>query len=477
VAVLSAATIALLIAMPTATAVAQSAATPSTGGGASAATTEVPVSQLGPILSTLPVSDLGLTNEKLGTLLSSVDGGILGGHGVNLSGLASTLLSGKPSATLSELTASVLANPVLGTVLSLAHANLTPEQIVAGLSPEQLPQFLGKLVEGLAPAQVAQLLEGLAGKLSPEQLTTLQPLLAALTGGLSETALAQLRSDLGGLPTGLSSGELAALNPAQLAEVVDHLFATATPAQLTHVVEDLLGGLSWAPTTAGSLATKLGASQEGLAAHLGVPAEQLTTNAPATIAELGSTGKVMGVVASARKLALSLLEPEGSGSGGGGNGGSGGGSGSGGSGGSGGGGNGGSGNAGSGGSGGNGLPGGNLTVVVNTPSSSTLAAAGAGAGTKRARLTILSHHVRGRVATLVLQVPAAGRVVLSGHGVRATSVRTRGGQRVTLTVTLAKGTAAALRRAHRHLSVRLTATFLPAGGGGSATAVATVTFS
>ncbi len=59
---------------------------------------------------------------------------------------------------------------------------------------------------------------------------------------------------------------------------------------------------------------------------------------------------------------------------------------------------------------------------------------------------------------------------------RATTHRIGKSERVTLTAVLTRGTAATLRARHRPLRVRLTATFLPARGGATSTAVTTVSF-
>src|SRR6202034_2011474 len=67
------------------------------------------------------------------------------------------------------------------------------------------------------------------------------------------------------------------------------------------------------------------------------------------------------------------------------------------------------------------------SVVVNLPAAAaaaTPAASTPAAASKTvAKIKILSHKVKGHIATLVLQIPAAGKVTVSGGGVRAVEKR------------------------------------------------------
>jgi hypothetical protein len=438
---------------------------------------EVPTGDLDGLLADLPVSDLGLTHAQLASLLAGAGGSGLSGQTTALTTLLSSLLGVNPNATLGELSATVQSDPLLGPLLTLAGTELTPTTIAAALSPEQLATLLANLTAGAEGSQLARLLSGLAGTLTPEQSATLQTILGALTAELSTEGLATLRTALAALPTGLSEEALAALTPAQLAGVVDGLFATAAPSQLEPVVTGLLSDLTLGSGTAGSLATALGVPLQTLASTLGEPGGEGFAGLPLLAAPLAKSGQVMGLLDRTRGLAVGLLTPEGEGNGGSGSGSGGGGSSGGGSGGQGGGtgqgpaGSAGGGAAGAGGSSSAGT--GGLTVVLDLPSAPSRAPA---ATAQPARLRILSHRVRGRVATLVLLAPAAGRIAVRGRGVRATATRVGRRERVTLTAVLAKGTAAALRARHRRLRVRLTATFLPSRGGAASTAATTVSF-
>jgi hypothetical protein len=251
-------------------------------------------------------------------------------------------------------------------------------------------------------------------------------------------------------------------------------------------LEDRLGSTlsgSFAPKDVREVSEELESTPKAVSEELGESAAQLPETATMLTAPLAS-GKLVGVAPAIKGLALGLL-------GGGSNEGSGGGSGEGGKGsgeggkgtgeggkGSGEGGNGageggkgsgsGTGQGGSGGGagssqGGSGGQGGStdgMTILLTLPAPSTK---GASAAAKRelGKVRILSHRVRGRVATVVLQVPAAGKVTLTGRGVRSTHARPTKAERLTLRVTLTKATAASLRRGRRPMWIKLEASFEP----------------
>jgi hypothetical protein len=478
---LSVSTVTLLSTISATSSLAQAATSPSPAGvELSTSLVEIPAGGLTPILSTLPVSDLGLNNAELAVLLSGYEGGALGPVSSTVTTLVSGLLSGDPTATLGQLTGAVQGNGVLAPLLALAGVTVTPEGIVGALSPTELSTFLATLTGSLDSAQIQKLVSGLAGGLSPEQLTALQTILPALTGELGEGGLSQLRSDLHALPGGLSVEELAALDPAHLGALIGEAFKTATPSQLAPIVADLLGGLSWSPGTTGSLANSLGVPLETLAGNLGETAEGAFSEVPAVTSQLGNEGQVAGVVAKAKGLAFGLLKPLSEGKEGGSGGGSGsGGSGSGGSGGSSG--SGGQGTGGAGGAGGPGNPAGGLTVVLNVPTTTAGSAAAPGAAPhtvarkKVGPIRVLSHRVKGGVVTLVLAIPAAGRVTLSGSGLHPRSVHIGKARRLTIRATLTRAGRASLHARRNRLRVRLKTTFKPVSGASSSAAV-TVTF-
>ncbi len=474
---------ALLIAIPSTSALAQSA-TPNTAAMKSAVV-EVPNGDLPEVIAGLPVSQLGLSNAEVGALLGTLDSGVLGGKAGVLTTLVGTLLSGNPQATVGELTEEVQEDPALRLLLTLAGKTIDPEQVVAGLSTEQLSTLLNNFTASAQATQIEHVLASLAGGegVSGANAAALQSIIADLVGVLGPEGLTKLREDLGSLPTGLSSEQLSGLSPQGLAETITQLFATATPTQLQPVLSDLLGNISWGAGTTGSLAQTLSVPLETLAGVLGESSGGTFSTLPVVLGEVGSTGNDLGLVHVARGLVVGLLGPEeaeetkgGEGSGGsGGNGGEGssGSSGAGGNGGAGGGSN--AGSNGAGGSGaGDGTTASGLTVEVTLPSSAPAStAAGSRSVTSKptTRLKLLSWRRHGRVVTVVLLAPAAGTLKLSGRGVRSTSVHLRAGGRVTLTATLSKARTASLRRKHRQLKVRLKATFKPSIGASSSTAV------
>jgi len=70
-------------------------------------------------------------------------------------------------------------------------------------------------------------------------------------------------------------------------------------------------------------------------------------------------------------------------------------------------------------------------------------------------LRIIRHRVRGKRAILTLEVPSAGRVSVSGHGIRGTSRRVRKASTFTVSVRLSRAGRAAVRH-HRRKGLRVT---------------------
>jgi hypothetical protein len=407
-----------------------SPAAPQTSVVATTPVLNLSTSELAPILSSVPIADLGLNEAELGELLSELSPG-LGSSAGGLTGVVSSLLTPNSSATLGELVTS-LSNQsgVLGALLKTLLPGLSPNEIVEALNPAQLNELLGNLTGGepagsLTSEDLSQLLSSLKSKLSGEQLETAESILSGLAG------------------------------------------------------------VSLSPTTVGTLAEQAGMTSEALAEEVGTNAEQLPAAAPALQGALGSEGPVLGVVKGASGLAVALLpkalkgtEGAEGGNGGGENGGNGnnGNNGENGRGGLIGGGSVNGGPGANGGSGANGAPGG---AGAGTTSLLTVPSAGAPprptAAKKLAKVRIVSHRVKGTVATIVLQVPAAGRLTLSGKGVSSSAHNAAGAKRLTLKVTLNRAGTASLRRRHNRLPVRLTVHYKSTSGQ-SSSATATVRF-
>jgi hypothetical protein len=82
-------------------------------------------------------------------------------------------------------------------------------------------------------------------------------------------------------------------------------------------------------------------------------------------------------------------------------------------------------------------------------------------------ITVLAKKVSGQRASVTLRVPSAGRVTLSGKGLRTTTVGVKDAGTVVAKVSLSKSGAKAMRKLgarRRALVVRLRAAFTPAQG-------------
>jgi hypothetical protein len=434
-AAVSASLVTLLAAMPTTAAIAASS---SAGGGTSSSSSiSLPLGELEKLLSTgeansllagLPISDLNVT--KLSEELSSLPG---------LTGLTGLLTVLGGPAKLQE---------ALSTAIAALGPNATLDDV---LDPTTLASHLVTSITGL---------------LGP----VLGPTLGVLLGGGEPTAV--LTSALGSLNEGQLLGPLlgSASNPTS---VVEGLISAVSPSTVEGLLGSTLTGEPFSQTTVGALASSLGTTAETLADDVGQTAQELPATAMALTAPL-TNGKLLAVLNGLGGLSLTVLNPstptggETGGTGGsGGAGGSGGTSGSGGSGGA-------SGESGSGSS----TPG-STTVVVNTPaaqaSSLTPAAVLRAATPAVGHVRVLKHQVKGRVATIIVQVPAAGKVTLSGKHVRSSSRLAAKAELVTLKVTLAKATSASLHKNHKHLKVSLKTAFKPLSGASSSASV-TVNF-
>jgi hypothetical protein len=461
--------------------------------------------QLEAIAKSLPTGDLGLSAAELEGLLKSLpalSGGLTPLQLLSLQTLLATL----PSTTS--------VSGLLEGVLGVLHVHVTSVELLEALkatasNPTEVARIVSDLAGALTPAQLTTLqgiLGDLVGNLSGENLQQLQgtvagllgalgtgkltPILSSLEGVLSGAQLTQLQSLLGSLgsltPTELQTklGELlGGLESAQLGTVIGDLFGVLNPSQVHGVTEGLLGELPFAPETAGELAEGLGTSLEGLASTVGVEPEQLTGNVSTLTAPLAKTGKKLSLLNGLEGVDIGLLGGKGSGESGGGS------SGSGGSGSSGSGGSGGSGGNGSDNSGGSGAsPGstsgtpvgtsgaGSTTVTLNVVGASVpQSAVGAPAAQVKAKrlagVKVLSERVRGRVATLVVQVPTAGRLTVSGAGTRPVGRQVDRAERVTVRVRLARAGAASLHRHRGRLKVRLRVAFKPVSGATSAAGV------
>jgi hypothetical protein len=375
--------LALVAALPAAPAVA--ASTPSLPAVAlpSAPTLAAPdVSSVSPVaveelLATVPLADLNA--GQLGGLLAQSPG-----------------LSGLPAAQLQQaLTSSI-------EMLAGGGATLGQIDNPAGL----VPALERRLESLLTPTQLAALPQGSA-------LTTL------LTSALGSANASQLLSGL----LGSSS------NPEAL---IERVLTALDPQKLDALLGSALTGEAVTKTTAGELASSLGATVHGLAEALGVSASVLPASAAALTAPLSNGGTA----------AVLLPVVQGAAGGLGGAGGPGGGSGS----------------------------GSTLApALIMTTTPPAVAASKSVAG----KVKIISRKVRGNGVTVVMQVPGAGRVKLAGSGVKSVSAQTSTAERFTLHTVLTKARVASRRKhRHRHMKVELKASFTPLAGASSSASTA-----
>ncbi len=413
-------------------------------------------------------------------------------------GALEELLSNLP---LSDLSTAQLAHQLaelegISALSGLKLGLLSHEELKAG----GLEESLRKAIEQLGPSAKLGELANVKGLL-PALETALEGKLGGLLGVL-----------LGALPGGGPNLE-SALGSLSLEQLVGSLLSSAKPQeQLATELSTLAGGLlgelgtegkltgllgseptgGFIPKSVREVAEELKSTPEAVSGELGETTQQLPETATMLIAPL-ATGKLAGLAPAVKGLALGLLgggNPEGGGEGGGegsGNGsgnekgGSGEGKGSGGAGegsgkgsgedkGSDSGGGGGQGGPGGTGSGG---PAGTTTILLTLPGAPSSQSAVAGG--ELGKVGVLSHRVRGHRATIVLHVPAAGTVTLTGRGLHTLSRQAAKAERLTLSASLAKAATASLRSdRHHRLPVKLVVSFKSTSGSSSSATVTVI---
>lgn len=333
-------------------------------------------------------------------------------------------LEGLPETTLTAALEEVLAK--------LAGKGVTVEGL--GEPGELVPKIEQALKKLLSPSELLALLKG-------ESLTSI---LTKALGSLEPEEVIKKAMEASSHPEELLTQALSGVNPEELEKAVG----------------STLAGEPFTKTSVGELESSLGTTPEQFTQALGTSSEKLPETAKAFTAPL-SNGQTLGVLDELQSIGLATLKGEGGGIGGvGGNGGEAG--------------NGGSGSGGSGGKGGNGGPGGSgsgapgagTTVLVGAPgpAGGSPAASSAAVG----KVKVLSRRVHGNTATIVLQVPSAGSLTVSGGGVKKVIEQTAKSERVTVKTTLTKAGVASRRRHRSGVSVKLTVTFKPVSGAASA---------
>jgi hypothetical protein len=447
------------------------------------------------------------------------------GSGAGISTQRRSTLSGRSLASPGELLPTVELETLLS---SLPLEDLSATQLAHYLAGLEGINELTKLEMGLLSGKhlgvkgleetLSKAIEQLGASAKLGELAQVEDLLPALEAALEGKLGGLLSVLLGALP-GSGSGVESALGSLNLDQLVGSLLSSTKPEeQLASELSGLAGGLFGELNTEGKLGDLLGSELTGgfVPKNVKEVAEELQSTPKAVSEELGQTatqlpetttmltaplteGKVVGLAPAVdglapavSGLALGVLgglnegnkgeESPGKGTGGEGNGnGSGEGKGTGGSGeGSGkssGEGNG-SGTGGQGGPGGTGSGGsmGGITILLTPPGTSSLQSTPTTAAKHQlGKVSVLSHRTKGRVATIVLKVPAAGKVTLAGKGLRSTSAHPAKAERLTLRVSLSKSGIASLHRSRHHqVPVKLKVSFKPTSGSGSS---ATVTLS
>jgi hypothetical protein len=81
-------------------------------------------------------------------------------------------------------------------------------------------------------------------------------------------------------------------------------------------------------------------------------------------------------------------------------------------------------------------------------------------------ITVLSHEVKGKTATIQVSVPGAGKLVATGKGFSKASKTATGATTLTVKLTLTNGEAAVLsKHKGRKLKAKINVTFAPKKGG------------
>jgi hypothetical protein len=362
-------------------------------------------------------------------------------------------------ATLALCTATVALLSVLPTVPARAS---TPS--VTAPSPAQVDSLLGqvpldKLNTGQLSGVLSQLpaLSSLQGlplqealdkvieKLLGEGATLEQLLGSEATTPLRDTLKEVvtllgpgLETLLGGNPLGKLTEALQSTDPSEVIAkllgsssdpqaLIGEILSALNPEHLQTLLGSVLSGAPFSKTTVEGVASQLGTTPQTLAADLGKTAESLPATAMALTAPL-KNGETLAVIDGAT-----------------------------------------GGTGASGGNGSSGTP--STTTVVVIPASASAASPAGAAADKTGKLKVISHKVKGDRATVVVEVPSAGKLSVGGKGLRTISRETAKAERVTLHPGLTRAGISSLRRHHRKLKVPIKVSFKQAGGPSSSASV------
>jgi hypothetical protein len=383
----------------------------------------------------------------------------------------------KHLSTLLLVVLAVMAAALPSASSAASPATLTQPVTVTPLPASGLKELLsGVPLQALPTADLKQVIAGLPGLSGVPSVKLGEAVGHALTtlgskgdtvgdllssGGLVSQLLTQLESGLsvsellallkGGSLTTLLSTALGTTTPESLlggvlgqasspGEVLSQILGAANQPKLEELIGAPITGVSFVPSTVSGLAGELGMTVSKLGEAVGT---SLSSTALTLSGGLLS-GKTLTGLIGPLGLNLSLLGGSQSSEEGGG----GGGSGSGGSGGSGSGGTGGLGGAGGSEHGGTG----SVAVTVLSPSDPTTSPASTATAKPAAalHLTVVSRKYRRGTVTLVLRVPHAGTVRVTGAGLGAKSLKVSKASQVTVRVKLTKAETSSLKRVPGH---------------------------
>jgi hypothetical protein len=374
-----------------------------------------------------------------------------------LAGATVALLAALPTAAASGVAPQVTVPPteqleeVLGqTPLgSLPTAELSEKlsqlPSLEGIEPATLEKALKEAIETLTGkgATLEELLSEKGAEELREKLTeALGPLAGKLEELLGGNPLAKLEEALKGTPVGELISKLLS-GSAEPKALIEQILAGINPGALQSLLGSVLSGAPVETSTLEQLAGQLGTTPQALAGQLGKTAEQLPATTMALLAPLAN-GEKLGVLGGASGLTVGLIKSatETVGASGG---------------------NGAPGSSGA--PGGSGAPGSTTTTApAPTPNASV-------AGLKTGKLKVLSHSFARHRATIVVQVPSAGVLSLSGKSLKAVHRETAKAERVTLHPVLTRAGASSLRRHRRSLKVPIKVSFKPVSGAGSSATV------
>jgi hypothetical protein len=295
----------------------------------------------------------------------------------------------------------------------------------SGLQGVPLQEALDKVIETLL-GEGADLEQLLGGEASTRLSSTLKEVLGLLGP--------QLEALLGSNPLSKLTGALQSTDPSEVVAkllgsssdpqaLIGEVLSALNPEHLQALLGSVLSGAPFSKTTVEGLAGQLGTTPQPLAEDLGKTAAALPARSMALTAPL-KNGETLAVIDGA--------------------------------------------------TGGTGAPGGNgsssnpgTTTVVVMPASATAASP----ASKTGKLKVISHKIKGDRATVVVEVPSAGKLSVGGKGLRTITRETAKTERVTLHSGLTRAGISSLRKHHRKLKVPIKVSFKQTGGPSSSASV------